>query len=250
MLNLWLAVFLAAADSPSERVPIPGGEFTPLYRPEKDSATVQVAPFLLDRTPVTQGDFLRFVLANPRWNRSAAPGVFRDEHYLTGWISDPALQAATAGSPPPDRQPVVYVSWFAARAYCAAQGKRLPTAMEWEYAAAIGWVPDSAGRKEALRWYTTPHDGLLPEVGSGPPNALGLHDLHRLWEWVEDFNAGMLRGDNRSDADEDRNLYCGGASADAVDKADYAAFMRYAFRSSLKASYGTHNLGFRCARDP
>ena len=30
---------------------------------------------------------------------------------------------------------------------------------------------------------------------------------------------------------------------------NYAAFMRYAFRGSLKANYSTRNLGFRCAKD-
>ena len=35
----------------------------------------------------------------------------------------------------------------------------------------------------------------------------------------------------------------------ATDFADYAAFMRYAYRSSLQARYTTGNLGFRCARD-
>ena len=30
---------------------------------------------------------------------------------------------------------------------------------------------------------------------------------------------------------------------------NYAAFMRYAFRGSIKANYTTKNLGFRCAKN-
>ena len=40
----------------------------------------------------------------------------------------------------------------------------------------------------------------------------------------------------------------GAASLGARDTGDYAAFMRYAFRQSLRGAYTVHNLGFRCAR--
>ena len=47
----------------------------------------------------------------------------------------------------------------------------------------------------------------------------------------------------------DRQLFCGGGSQGARDVQIYPAFMRYGFRSSLKANYCVHNLGFRCAKD-
>jgi formylglycine-generating enzyme required for sulfatase activity len=46
-----------------------------------------------------------------------------------------------------------------------------------------------------------------------------------------------------------KNLYCAAGSLKAVDKEDYASFMRFAFRESLKAAYTVRNLGFRCAMD-
>jgi sulfatase modifying factor 1 len=46
-----------------------------------------------------------------------------------------------------------------------------------------------------------------------------------------------------------RNLFCGSGALGASSFDDYAAFMRYAFRSSLKAHYTVPNLGFRCAQD-
>jgi formylglycine-generating enzyme required for sulfatase activity len=77
-----------------------------------------------------------------------------------------------------------------------------------------------------------------------------VHDLHGLvWEWVLDFNGAMLGTDARKSGDRDRITVCGGGSVAASDTTDYASFMRVAFRSSLRADYTTHNLGFRCAAD-
>jgi len=85
----------------------------------------------------------------------------------------------------------------------------------------------------------------LPLVGRGRTNCFGVHDLHGLiWEWVGDFNIPMATGKAGSDGD----LFCGGGAKDAKDRMNFPAFMRYGFRSSLKASYTIHNLGFRCAQ--
>src|SRR5262249_33957477 len=89
----------------------------------------------------------------------------------------------------------------------------------------------------------------LPAVGKGPANFYGVRDLHGLiWEWVADFNTALVTGDARGDTGLDRQLFCGSGSEGAKDRADFPPFMRYGFRSSLKASYTVHNLGFRGAR--
>ena len=51
------------------------------------------------------------------------------------------------------------------------------------------------------------------------------------------------------DKDTDKDLFCGSGSVNATDLMNYAAFMRYAFRGSIKANYTTKNLGFRCAKN-
>jgi formylglycine-generating enzyme required for sulfatase activity len=70
-----------------------------------------------------------------------------------------------------------------------------------------------------------------------------------VWEWVADFSTAMVTGDARGDTGLDRQLFCGSGAQGAKDIQDFASFMRYAFRSSLKASYTVPNLGFRCAKD-
>jgi formylglycine-generating enzyme required for sulfatase activity len=224
--------------------------YRPLFRAATEPKELPVRAFYLDKLPVTTGEFLEFVRANPGWRRSRIKPIFADPSYLKNWASD--LQPGTNA---PRSTPVTYVSWFAAKAYAQWKGKRLPTLAEWEYAAGASPTrPDGenapAFRQEVLRWYTTLGTAPGP-VGAGRPNFWGLYDMHGLiWEWVLDFNTALVTGDSRSDSgDLERGLFCGAGAQGTHDVADYPAFMRLGFRSSLSASYCIHNLGFRCAKD-
>ena len=224
--------------------------YRPLYPAAPAERTVRVPRFWLDVRPVTNGDFLSFVRAHDEWQRDRVKPLFADEHYLSSWAGPDALGNVRVG------QSVVDVSWFAAKAFCAARGARLPTEREWEVAAlasetAADGSEDSAWRERILAWYAQPSGlGPLGEVGKGKPNYWGIQDLHGLvWEWVYDFGASLVTADSREKGEVDKNRFCGGAGANATDPSDYAAFMRIAFRSSLEARYTTSRLGFRCARD-
>ena len=59
-----------------------------------------------------------------------------------------------------------------------------------------------------------------------------MHGL--VWEWTFDFNSIFLSGESRKDKDTDKDLFCGSGSVNATDLMNYAAFMRYAFRASIK----------------
>ncbi|HSI69974.1 MAG TPA: formylglycine-generating enzyme family protein [Gillisia sp.] len=227
-------------------VMINGGEFMPLYGTETE---VKVDNFLMDVYPVTNAQFLEFVKKNPQWKRSEAKKLFRDESYLLDWVDDLTLS--------PDQKPdspITNISWYAAKNYCECQGKRLPTVDEWEYAAmANESLPDAreeeSYNKFILGWYETPHT-FKKEIGSTFKNYYGVYDLHGLvWEWTLDFNSVMLSGESRKGATGDNNLFCGAAAVGASDLMNYAAFMRYAFRGSVKAKYSIKNLGFRCVQD-
>jgi len=224
---------------------IKGGAYVPLYG--NDSSRVVVNDFLLDIYPVTRAEYLNFVKNNPEWTKSAVKRIFADGNYLISWKDDYTLNQKISGS-----APITNVSWFAAKNYCKAQGKRLPTIDEWEFAAMadetrIDARPDSLYNQYILSWYETPK-AFNKEIGSTFKNIWGVYDLHGLvWEWTQDFNSVLLSGESRKDVDADRNLFCGSGSIGATDLMNYAAFMRYAFRGSIKANYSVKNLGFRCA---
>jgi sulfatase modifying factor 1 len=229
---------------------IPATIYRPLFRGEKDVKEVAVAAFQLDVRPVTNGEFLAFVREHPKWRRSQVKRLFADERYLTHWAGD--LEPGNARA----EQPVTNVSWFAAKAFATAQGKRLPTTAEWEVAAGAGFTiadgaKDAEFQQAVALWYGTPSPAVLPEAGAGRANLYGLRDLHGLvWEWTSDFNSALITGDSRGDSGLDRQLFCGAGSLGASDRGNFPAFMRFGFRSSLRAGYTVHNLGFRCAKDP
>jgi formylglycine-generating enzyme required for sulfatase activity len=190
------------------------------------------------------------VRARPEWRRSQAKRLFADDQYLAHWAGDLEF-----GSTVKAEQPVTRVSWFAARAYARWKGKRLPTTAEWEYAAQASETEPNGMKNPAFRArlhavYVKPMNPELPTIRTGAPNYYGAYDMHGVvWEWVADFSTSMVTGDARGDTGLDRQLFCGSGAQGAKDIQDFASFMRYAFRSSLKASYTVPNLGFRCAKD-
>lgn len=224
---------------------VPAGRYMPLYSP--DTAAVRVESFRMDRFPVTRADFAAFVAAQPRWRRDRVKPVFADARYLADW-RDPL----TPGGDP--AAPVTGVSWFAARSYCAWEGKRLPTVDEWERAARADETrPDAMGdpahKARVLELYTTRPDAP-PAVGSIFENVYGIHDLHGLvWEWIRDFNTVTVGTDSRGTSQRDAQLYCAAGAEGATDTENYAAFLRYAFRASLEGRSTSAALGFRCAAD-
>lgn len=229
---------------------IPAGTYAPLQRTLKEPAQIPVAAFLLAEHPVTNAEFLAFVTAHPAWRRSQVSRLFADASYLAHWTDD-----LTPGPTAPPGAPVVRVSWFAARAYARALGQRLPTTAEWEHAAAAGYTRPDGKNDEALKrdlnaWLARPVPAILADTTTAPPNLHGARGLHGLvWEWVDDFNTAMVTGESRADSGLDRDLFCGAGAIGAKDTTDFAAFMRQALRSSLKANNTTTSLGFRCARD-
>lgn len=244
---LLLLVLAALAPAREHEVRIAGGTFTPLY--SVGARKVTVRPFYLARDAVTNAEFLAFVKAHPQWRRSQVPTIFADDHYLKDWAGDLSYPEGLG-----DR-PVTGVSWFAARAWCRARGRRLPTEAEWEFVARASERKADASKdpgflRGILDWYARPTPARLPSVSSGRVNLYGVRGMHGLvWEWVDDFNSVLTTGESRQDGALDRNLFCAAGSAGSTDPSNYAAYMRYAFRASLEARFTVRNLGFRWARD-
>jgi formylglycine-generating enzyme len=226
---------------------IQGGRFESVLPPAPGVKTAEVAPFRLDVALVSNADFARFVRAKSEWRRDRIGGLFADEGYLQHWSSATDPGAAIA------RQPVTQVSWFAASAYCEARGARLPRWYEWELAAAASASvrdarQDPAWRQRILDWYSTSARAGLPVAGASPANYYGVRDLHGVaWEWVEDAGSMLVSDDSREQGDPDRNRFCGSGAISLEQKENYAMMMRVATLSSMKASYGSASMGFRCA---
>ena len=250
---------VGSGSNPHARVAVvPAGSYLPLYRQPaaaddgKPAAVVRrrrVAAFEMDVFPVTNADYLAFVLQHPEWRKSRAKKLFVDASYLAHWKGDLEL-----GEMAPPASPVVNVSWFAARAFLRTRGQELPTVDQWEYVAAASETDRDASRAPAFferirAWYGQAVPRPLPPVGSGFRSVYGPRDLHGLvWEWTLDFNSALVTGESRGDSALERTLFCGSGAAGATDFENYPAFMRYALRGSLEARYNLGSLGFRGVR--
>jgi formylglycine-generating enzyme len=228
---------------------INGGSYTPLYNNKSVDKKIKVKPFFIDKYEVTNSQFLEFVKANPRWRKSKVKSLFADKNYLRNWKGDLEL-----GKDVLPESPVTNVSWFAAKAYCDYYGKKLPTIAEWEFIAKAGKSSPDGSKDEAyirkiLECYLKPAVKSI-SVYSSEKNYWGVYNMEGfIWEWTLDFSSSLVTGESRGDSGLERNLFCGGGSINASDFKNYPAFMRFAFRSSLKANYTINNLGFRCAKD-
>lgn len=231
--------FSTFAQRPKSQV-IPQGRFTPLYGIEKDQKDFGIKSFRLDTYPVTVLEFKRFLISAPEWSKENIKPLYADKNYLTPKKSS-------------NYSPVVYISWFAANAYCKSKQGRLPSTLEWEYVAAASESLADASRSgpfvdKILAWYSRPETETIQTIGKEKANFYGIHDLHGLvWEWTGDFNSVIMTSDNRGDGDKQNGMFCGSGSIASRTKEDYAGFVRYSLRSSLQANFTLTNLGFRCA---
>ena len=211
----------AALSSAADMADISGGTYRPLYL-AADAPLTKVSSYKLDKLPVTNAQFFEFVKKNPQWQRGKLSSKQGDKHYLSHWIKD-----GNGFAPKKEdlNKPVVFISWFAAEL-----------------------KPNGANEKAykdtILNWYAQGSRQGLRDVGRMKPNYWGIYDMHGLiWEWTEDFNSSLLNSGGVDSA-----MFCSGAAAGATDPTNYAAFLRYGFRTSLQSKFSVHNLGFRCAQ--
>jgi formylglycine-generating enzyme required for sulfatase activity len=177
---------------------IPAGSFimgSEAADDEKPPRKVELSAYRICDHLVTNKEYSLFVAANPQWSRDRADPELRDGRYLDDW---------QGGSYPEgkDDHPVAYVSWFAAEAFAAWLGKRLPTEAEWECAARGGLVgkkyPNGDLMNDKLANLAKQYRGTTP-VRQFEPNGFGLFDMAgNLFEWTSDwygpYGAGRAEG--------------------------------------------------------
>lgn len=236
--------------TPKNMVYIESGTYVPLY--SLDSGIVKVKSFYIDKYLVTNEDYENYLLQYPAWSKQNVKAIFADKNYLKYWKFNNKL-----GDNPnyQKNSPVVNVSWFAAKKYCECQGKRLATVNEWEFVALANGTKKNASKDDGyyqkiLDAYSKPTPKVLPATGKGFKNIYGVYDMHGLvWEWTLDFISALASKDSRDGGTLDKNEFCGAGAVGTKTPSNYAAFMRYAMRSSLKANYSINNIGFRCVKE-
>jgi iron(II)-dependent oxidoreductase len=244
----------AQTRSTTDMISIPSGPFTMGSdigpADERPAHRVELPPFSIDRTPVTNEQFAVFMNAAGPANSGGERLFDVDDgdariHQRGGkWVADPGFE----------NHPVVEVSWFGARDYCAWAGKRLPTEAEWEKAARgtdsrkYPWgnsPPDRPRAQFNAGWnQTAPVESF--SKGASPYGVLDL--AGNAWEWVssaylpypynptdgrEDLRAGPARGTRGGGHD---------SPPEELTTTQRGRTLSRNFRS------GHHNIGFRCAR--
>ncbi|MES2779399.1 MAG: SUMF1/EgtB/PvdO family nonheme iron enzyme [Bacteroidota bacterium] len=198
----------------------------------KTKWTVDLQPFLLATFPVTQDLYAEII--------QQSPGTFKG-----------------------DKRPVETVSWKDAVTFCnelsllsllqpcyvfdvnseaitfdaIADGFRLPTEAEWEYACKAGTSGIRYGTLDSIAWYKDNSEGTTHDVGQKQPNAWGLYDmLGNVWEWCSDVYDETVYGSYR--------IFRGGGWCD--EERGCIATNR---RRSHPVSFKIDDLGFRLARN-
>ncbi len=198
----------------------------------KQKWIVEINPFLLGKFPITQ------------------------EFYFAITNEDPSTIKG-------NRHPVETVTWKEAIIFCnslsiktglnpcyliqeenetiifdiKADGFRLPTEAEWEYACKAGTTGIRYEQLELIAWYKDNSLMTSHSVGQKEPNSWGLYDmLGNVWEWCSDIYDETVYGSYR--------VFRGGGWAD-----EERSVMATTRRRSHPLSFKIDDLGFRIARN-
>jgi sulfatase modifying factor 1 len=234
--------------------------------PRKARPAVLVSPFRLQAHEVTNSQFAAFVAetgyvteaerngGSAQFSESDTPEVF-----LSWWSLDATATWRTpdgAGSDLAGRDlhPVVHVTLNDARAYAAWAGGRIPTEVEWEYAASRGcsirWTPNRASAHPMAPRAPISGPGCFPVInsrrdgfaGTAPvgcyePGLTGAYDMiGNVWEWTDSPFAPAVP----------RFTIKGGSY---LCSEDYCQRYRVAARESLERDFSTAHIGFRIVQE-
>jgi len=213
-------------------IAVPAGVVTLSDRRTQRTWSVEVAPFLLAATPITQGRYAEVTGLRP----SAADG---DQLPVEGVAWWDAVRFCNALSRREELAPAYRlhgddeaVEWDT-----SADGYRLPTEAEWEHACRSGTTEARYGPLDEIAWHRGNSDERIHDVGGKQPNRWGLYDmLGNVWEWCWDVYDAEVYGSYR--------VLRGGGWFDE----------RWSCRASVRRrshpTFQIDDVGFRVARTP
>lgn len=223
-----------------EMVLVPAGRFAM----GASRREIHIDAVYIDRTPVTNAQFAVFLEAT-----QYKPTDADAKRFLAHWRN---------GKPPrgEDRHPVVYVSWFDARAYAIWAGQRLPTEAEWAAGGTDGrrYPWGRAEPKASHANFGRSRDGTTP-VGTFPEGAssYGILDLAgNVWEWCEDaydedfYENGPSMNPRLVSSSRNENGHVMRGGSFMYDSRALRTYARMGFDPHYRFAEG----GFRCAKTP
>ena len=163
-------------------VPVPSGQVTLSDRRTERSWTVRLAAFELGTLPVTQAQYAQITGEHP----STAPGNDRLPVETVSWLD--AVLFCNSLSKTAELTPAYDIQGEAVVPDPSADGYRLPTEAEWEYACRAGTTGPRYGPLDDIAWHRGNSEERPHEPGGRLPNPWGLHDmLGNVWEWCWDL---------------------------------------------------------------
>lgn len=190
---------------------------------------VELAPFRILATPVTQAHYSNAMGENPSLVTGADLPV-----ETVSWLD--AVQFCNQLSMEEGYEPfyVIDRDAFTASHNSNARGYRLPSEAEWEFACRAGSHTPRYGDLDDIAWYAENSGGSAQPVGTKRPNGFGLFDLlGNVWEWCDDLYDAEVYGPYR--------VFRGGGWSDA------ARGVLATNRRRSHPTFAIDDLGFRVA---
>jgi formylglycine-generating enzyme required for sulfatase activity len=207
---------------------------------EKPVHTVTVSAFYMGKTEVTQKEYQALMGNNP----SSFKGDNLPVETVT-WLD--AVAYCNARSRKEGLSPAYTINGETVSWNRSANGYRLPTEAEWEYAAKGGGKDSfeySGGNSvDSVAWYSGNSGNKTHPVGTKQPNSLGLYDMSgNVWEWCWDWYDSYSSGNQTDPTGASSGTYRvtrGGSWGND------AALARSAYRDGDTPSGRYYDLGFR-----
>ncbi len=232
-------------------VHIAAGEFTmgEAGRPDETPHVVTVAAFIIDPLPVTQEFYEKVMGTKPLKRKDPKSPAVRVQ-----WVD--AVRFCNKTSEMDGLKPCYDLKTWACD--FEADGYRLPTEAEWEFACRAGtktkyWSGDDAAALGKVAWFRETSGGATHPVGQKPANAWGLHDMHgNVWQWCNDWYGAdsykeSPRENPRGPASGEQRVMRGGAWDSPAEKCR-AASRGKDTQSFTDACFGMDSYGLRRVR--